>query len=254
MGVNHLGVEPAQLAGATLALLPGDPARVGLIAAMLDDPAAVAEEREFTTWRATVSGRPVIVTSTGIGGPSLSIAVEELAQLGVRTFVRVGTTGAIQEGIAPGDVVITTGAVRLEGASRHFAPLEYPAVADFGVVGALIEGAAANDVPFHLGITVSSDTFYPGQERRDTYRGYLLPSLAGSLDTWRSLGVLNLEMEAATLFVMCAAMGLRAGAVCGVILNRLETESLSEGAKAMAEQNAALVGTSAAAVLATPDL
>ena len=104
------------------------------------------------------------------------------------------------------------------------------------------------------GITASSDTFYPGQERRDTYRGYLLPSLVGSLDTWRSLGVLNLEMETATLFVMCASMGLRAGAVCGVILNRLETESLSEGAKAMAEQNAALVGTSAAAILATPAL
>src|SRR2546425_4839525 len=249
MGVNHLGVEPDQLAGATLALLPGDPARAGLIAAMLDDPAAVASEREFTTWRATVSGRPVVVTSTGIGGPSLSIAVEELAQLGVRTFVRVGTTGAIQEGIAPGDVVISTGAVRLEGASRHFAPLEYPAVADFGVVGALIEGAAANDVPFHLGITVSSDTFYPGQERHDTYRGYLLPDLNGSLTMWRALGVLNYEMEAATLFVMASTMRLRAGAVSGVILNRAETESLADGAVAMAEQNAVLVATSAAGLL-----
>jgi uridine phosphorylase len=252
MGVNHIGVDAGQLGGATLALLPGDPARTGLIAAMLDEPAAIASEREFTTWRAAAAGRPVVVTSTGVGGPSLSIAVEELAQLGVRTFVRVGTTGAIQEGVAPGDVVISTGAVRLEGASRHFAPIEYPAVADFGVTGALIEAAAANDIRFHLGITASSDTFYPGQERRDTYRGYLLPSLAGSLDMWRTLGVLNFEMEAATLFVMCAAMGLRAGAVCGVILNRMETEGISEGAKAMAEQNAALVGTSAAAILAGP--
>src|SRR3982074_3579307 len=113
MGVNHLGIDAGQLEGATLPLLPGDPARVGLIAAALEDPTALASEREFTTWRAWASGKPVVVTSTGIGRPSLSIAVEELAQLGVRTFVRVGTTGAIQPHIAPGDVVISTGAVRL---------------------------------------------------------------------------------------------------------------------------------------------
>ena len=105
MAVNHLGIDAGQLEGATLALLPGDPARVGLIAATLDDPTALATEREFTTWRAWSAGTPVVVTSTGIGGPSLSIAVEELAQLGVRTFVRVGTTGAIQPSIAPGDVI-----------------------------------------------------------------------------------------------------------------------------------------------------
>jgi uridine phosphorylase len=192
---------------------------VDLIAATLDAPTALASEREFTTWRARTSGRPVVVTSTGIGGPSLSIAVEELAQLGVRTFVRVGTTGAIQRGIAPGDVVISTGAVRLDGASRHFASPEYPAV------------------------------FYPGQERRDTYRGYVLPELDESLAMWRALGVLNYEMEAATLFVMAATMGLRAGAVSGVILNRAETESLADGAVAMAEQNAVLVATSAAGLL-----
>ena len=249
MAVNHLGIDAGQLEGATLALLPGDPARVGLIAATLDDPSALATEREFTTWRAWSAGTPVVVTSTGIGGPSLSIAVEELAQLGVRTFVRVGTTGAIQPGIAPGDVIISTGAVRLEGASRHFAPPEYPAVADFGVTGALIEGAAANDITFHLGITASSDTFYPGQERHDTYRGYVLPDLHGSLTMWRALGVLNYEMEAATLFVMASTMGLRAGAVLGVILNRAETESLATGAVAMAEQNAVLVATSAAGLL-----
>ncbi|TMK52752.1 MAG: uridine phosphorylase [Actinobacteria bacterium] len=218
MAVNHLGIDAGQLKGATLALLPGDPARVGLIAATLDDPAALATEREFTTWRARSVGTPVVVTSTGIGGPSR-------------------------------DVVISTGAVRLEGASRHFAPPEYPAVADFGVTGALIEGAAANDITFHLGITASSDTFYPGQERQDTYRGYVLPDLHGSLTMWRALGVLNYEMEAATLFVMASTMGLRAGAVLGVILNRAETESLADGAVAMAEQNAVLVATSAAALL-----
>ena len=249
MAVNHLGLDAGQLEGATLALLPGDPARVGLIAAMLDAPVAVASEREFTTWRARSSGRPVAITSTGIGGPSVSIAVEELAELGVRTFIRVGTSGAIQPDIAPGDVVITTGAVRMEGASGHYAPPAFPAVADFGVVGALVEGAAANDVRFHLGITASTDTFYPGQERRDTYRGYILPSLEGSLEMWRALGVLNYEMEAATLYVMAATMGLRAAAVSGIVLNRSETEALADGAVAMAEQHAVLVATSAAALL-----
>lgn len=191
----------------------------------------------------------MVVTSTGIGGPSLSIAVEELAQLGLRTFVRVGTTGAIRPGIAPGDVVISTGAVRLDGASRHFAPVEYPAVADFGVTGALVEAAAANDVRFHLGITASSDTFYPGQERYDTVGGWVLPSLRGSLETWRSLGVLNYEMEAATLFVMCSAMGLRAGAVCGVVINRSETEAIDHAAAREAEHHAVVVAASAASVL-----
>jgi uridine phosphorylase len=249
VGVNHLGLEPGQLDGATLALLPGDPGRVRLIAEMLDAPKAVASERGFTTWKAEVSSKPVVVSSTGIGGPSLSIAVEELAQLGVRTFVRVGTTGAIQADIRPGDVVISTGAVRLDGASRQFAPIEYPAVADFGVVAALVEAAAAQDLRFHLGITASTDTFYPGQERQDSYGGFLLPALRGSLETWRSLGVLNFEMEASTLFVMASAMGLKAGAVCGVILNRGDTETLGAGAKTVAEQHAALVGTGAAALL-----
>ncbi len=170
MAVNHLGIEPGRLEGATLALMPGDPARVGLIAGLLDEPTPLVSEREFTTWQARVTGTPVVVTSTGIGGSSLSIAVEELAQLGVRTFVRVGTTGAIQPAIAPGDVVVSTAAVRLEGASGDFAPV----------------------------------------------------------------------------------MGLRAGAVCGVILNRSGTESVDEAAKAAAEQNAALVATSAAALLAGP--
>lgn len=247
---HHLALEAGRLAGAAVALLPGDPARCERIAAQLDDPRHLATSREFTSWLGTIGGRPVLVTSTGIGGPSLSIAVEELARLGVRTFVRVGTTGAIQAGIAPGEVVVPTAAVRLEGASRHFAPIGYPAVADFGVVGALVEAAAANDVPFHLGIVASSDTFYPGQERIDTYTGYLLPELRGSTETWRSLGVLSYEMETATLFVMASAMGLRAGAVLGVAVNRLQAEAVDPEAAGTAEHHAVLVAASAASVLA----
>lgn len=123
--VFHLGLTKADLQGATLAIVPGDPERVKKIAALMDNPVHLASHREFTTWRAELSGKPVIICSTGIGGPSTSIAVEELSQLGVRTFLRVGTTGAIQPDINVGDVLVTTGSVRLDGASLHFAPLEF---------------------------------------------------------------------------------------------------------------------------------
>ena len=115
--VFHLGLGRADIDGATLAIVPGDPERVAVVAGLLDDPVPLASTREFTSMRGTVGGAGVIVCSTGIGGPSTSIAVEELAQLGVRTFLRVGTTGAIQPQIEPGDVIVTTGAVRLDGAS-----------------------------------------------------------------------------------------------------------------------------------------
>lgn len=117
--VFHLGITRADLQGATLAIVPGDPERVKKIAALMDNPVHLASHREFTSWRAELNGKPVVVCSTGIGGPSTSIAVEELAQLGVRTFLRVGTTGAIQPDINVGDVLVTTGAVRLDGASLH---------------------------------------------------------------------------------------------------------------------------------------
>ena len=133
----------------------------------------MASNREFTSFLGRAHDVPIVVCSTGVGGPSTSIAVEELAQLGVRTFLRVGTTGAIQPDIAVGDVVITTGSVRMDGASLHFAPLEYPAVAHHDCTTALVSAAEAADVTAHVGIAVASDTFYPGQERYDTVSGYV---------------------------------------------------------------------------------
>ena len=133
-----------------------------------------------------------VVCSTGIGGPSVSIAVEELAQLGVRTFLRIGTTGAIQPHINVGDLLITTGAVRLDGASSHFEPLEYPSVANFECTNAIYKVAtedASNKV--HVGITASSDTFYPGQERYDTFTGKIYRHFQGSLKQWQELHVMN---------------------------------------------------------------
>lgn len=223
--VFHLGLTRDQLAGATLAILPGDPARVPKIASRFDRHEPLASNREFTSHLAWTGDRPLVVCSTGIGGPSTSIAVEELAQLGVRTFLRVGTTGAIREGIAVADVIVTTGSVRLDGASQHFAPIEYPAVADFRCTHALVEAAAELGTTAHVGITASSDTFYPGQERYDTVSGYVIRRFAGSADEWRALHVLNYEMESATLFTQCSANGWRAGMVAGVLVQRNQQET-----------------------------
>jgi uridine phosphorylase len=242
----HLGLNTADLRGATLAIIPGDPARVARIASMLDEPIALAVRREFTSWLGLLDGTPVVVCSTGIGGPSTSIAVEELAQLGVRTFLRVGTTGGIQPGVNPGDIIVTTGAVRLDGASLHFAPMEFPAVADFECVTELVGAARSSGANVHIGITASTDTFYPGQERYDTTTGRVVERFRGSLDEWQSMGVLNYEMEAATLFTMCASSGWRAGCVAGVLVNRTQQEIPDAAVIAGAESSSGQVVVEAA--------
>ncbi len=216
----HLDLDLDMLRGATTAIVPGDPARVERIAGRLDNPEFLASNREFTSWLGYLDGHPLVVCSTGIGGPSTSIAVEELAQLGVRTFLRVGTTGAIQSDVQPGEVIVTTASVRLDGASQHFAPIEFPAVADFNCTAALVEAAQASGETVHVGVTASSDTFYPGQERYDTFSGRVVQRFQGSLEEWQAMGVLNYEMESATLLTMCASQGLRAGCVAGVLVNR----------------------------------
>ena len=187
--VFHLGLTCADLGGASLALLPGDPGRVPRIVAALSNGRMLASHREFTSGLGELDDYPVVVCSTGIGGPSTAIAVEELAQLGVRTFIRIGTTGAIQPHIKVGDLLITTAAVRLDGASLHYAPLEFPAVADFDCTRMLIDAARGTGVRMHVGITASSDTFYPGQERYDTYSGRVIRHLRGSMQEWQAMGV-----------------------------------------------------------------
>lgn len=222
--VFHLGLTKNDLQGATLAIVPGDPKRVEKIAKLMDNPVHLASLREYTSWRGEIDGKAVIVCSTGIGGPSTSIAVEELAQLGIRTFLRIGTTGAIQEHINVGDILVTTAAVRLDGASLHFAPMEFPAVSDFECMNALYKAAKDNGSTVHVGVTASSDTFYPGQERYDTYTGRVTRRFKGSMKEWQEMGVMNYEMESATLLTMCASQGLRAGMVAGVIVNRTQQE------------------------------
>ncbi|MBV7388615.1 uridine phosphorylase [Pasteurellaceae bacterium TAE3-ERU1] len=248
--VFHLGLTKADLQGAKVAIVPGDPARVERIAQKMDNPTFLASTREYTSWLGYVNNHPVVVCSTGIGGPSVSIAVEELAQLGVRTFLRIGTTGAIQPHINVGDILVTTGAVRLDGASQHFAPLEYPAVADFACTTALYNAAQASGQQTYIGITASSDTFYPGQERYDTYTGKVCRRFRGSLKEWQSLNVMNFEMESATLFTMCSALGLRAGMVAAAIVNRTQQEIPNEHTMKQAEETAIQIVVKAAGELA----
>ncbi|RIY31507.1 uridine phosphorylase [Psittacicella melopsittaci] len=243
--VFHLGLNKEVLEGAKIALIPGDPGRVAKMASYLDNPKPLASNREYNSYLGYINNVPVVVCSTGIGGPSTSIAVEELAQLGVDTFIRVGTTGAIQEHINIGDVIIATGCVRLDGASYHFAPEAYPAVANYDVLHALVEGAKKSDVTYYTGITASSDTFYPGQERYDTFRQDVPKHMQGKMALWQQLHVLNFEMEGATLFTQAASLGLRAGMVAGVIVNRTKNETPDEKQAKIVEDNGIKVAVEA---------
>ena len=238
----HIKLSKEMLKGATIAILPGDPGRVGKTAKYLDSNAEfLASNREFTSWISNVNGNSILICSTGIGGPSLSIAVEELATLGIKSFIRIGTTGAIQEHIKIPSVIITTGAVRLDGASKHYAPIEYPAVADLELSNALVLAAKENNIPYYTGITASSDTFYPGQERYDTYSKYVIKDLQGSLEEWQKLNVLNFEMESSTLFTMANAFGLKAACISAVIVNRTTGEKPDDSILAQSEENLAKV-------------
>lgn len=237
----HLGLSREDLQGATVALLPGAPERTEVLARAFGTCRVLAFHREFKSVLAESAAGKILVVSTGIGGPSLSIAVEELACLGVRWFIRVGTCGAIQKHIQVGDLIVSEGAVRCDGASEHYAPLAYPAVADFRVVALLQEACDASGVPYHVGITCSSATFYPGQERYDTFSRYVPRHFQGSLREWQALGVLNYEMEVATLFVIARVFGLHAGAVCGVLVNRTQEERVAEERIAEVEERLARV-------------
>ncbi len=215
----HIEVAPGEVS--RYVLLPGDPARADRIARTWDEYRLVARHREYTTYTGIYKGVDISVTSTGIGGPSAAIAVEELLRVGADTFIRVGTTGALQPGIGLGDLIITTGAVRLDGTSKQYVMAEYPAAADYEVVLALIEAAESLGARYWLGITASTDSFYLGQGRPG-YRDYMqswAKTIVGDLQAAR---VLNFEMESATIFTMANIYGARAGTICAVIANRVD--------------------------------
>jgi len=225
----HIGLSRKSIRFAQHVILPGDPSRSEFIAKQIDKNCIfIASNREYRSYLAYIGKLPVLVCSTGIGGPSVSIAVEELAMIGVKSMVRIGTTGAIQPQIDIGDVIISNSSVRLDGASSHYAPIEYPAVCNFELTNSLVKSAKLLNSKFHVGVSVSSDTFYAGQERYGGYSSYIRKSLQGSLKEWQSLNVLNFEMEASTLFVMCSVLNLRAACICATIANRSKAEDVDK--------------------------
>lgn len=224
----HIGFSKEALQGAKFAVLPGDPGRVEPLAKSLgDNPTYITSHREYTSWLTHIDGQPVLVCSTGMGGPSVAICLEELARIGITGVIRFGTTGTIQENINLGEVIINKAAVRLDGTSHHYAPAAFPAVASFTMVDALAKAAKENNIPAHVGISVSSDTFWPGQERYDSFTGYVPKVFQGTLKEWQALGALNYEMETSALFVTAQVLGIKAGAVCGVVAKRTDSEEIA---------------------------
>lgn len=223
---EHIGCEVGQVG--EYALLPGDPARVPAIAEHLSDAREIAHVREFRTFTGYLDGTRVSVTSTGIGGPSAAIAIEELVQLGAHTFIRVGTCGALQPHLRVGELIVASGAVRDEGTSHRYAPPEYPAVATPAVVKTLTEAAAAVGAVAHTGVVHSTDTYY-GQHEPD--RMPISRTLADRQQAWTRLGVLCSEMETAAVLVLAAGvLGCRAGSVLAVAGNKHSGENLDNPA------------------------
>jgi len=204
-------------------LIPGDPWRVPKIAANWTNAKKIAFYREYQTYTGYKDNVPISICSSGIGGSSLAIAIEELLAVGVDTFIRVGTTGAIQPNIQLGDFIISAGAVRLDGASKDYIMPEFPAIADYNVVLALIKAAQKLKVRYHVGITASTDTFYGGQSRKG-HNGYIFSEKENLITILQKANVLNFEMEAATLFTLASIFKARAGAICVVVANRVKNE------------------------------
>ncbi len=198
-------------------IMPGDPGRCEKIAKYLDNPTFIVANREFTTWAGSLNGVKILVTSTGIGGPSAAIAMEELSAIGVETFIRVGTCGGVNMKVKSSDVVIPTAAVRYDGTGREYAPIEFPAAADFGVVKALSEAAQELGERWHTGIVQCKDSFY-GQH--SPKRMPVCYELLNKWEAWKRLGVLASEMESAALFVVASSLGARCGTVLNVIWNQ----------------------------------
>lgn len=213
----HIELSAADIEGARYAILPGDPGRVPKIAAMLEDPRPLKCNREYTSWIGTLEGEKVVVCSTGIGGPSAAIAVEELFMIGITDFVRIGTSGGMQMDVMAGDIVVVQAAVRAEGTSREYMPIEWPATANFDITVALRQAADALGYRSHTGVVQCKDSFY-GQHSPGRMPVHRL--LEENWACWKRGGCLASEMESAALFTVCDTLGARAGAVMLVVWNQ----------------------------------
>ena len=211
----HTGVGPEDIG--KYVIMPGDPKRCAKIAEIFDDAKLVADSREYVTYTGTLDGVKVSVTSTGIGGPSAAIAIDELSKCGAHTFVRIGTCGGMQEDVMGGDVVIATGAVRMEGTSREFAPIEYPAVANLDVTNALVAAAKSLNIRHHVGVVQCKDSFFGQHEPEVMPVSY---ELENKWQAWLRMGCLASEMESAALFIAGQFLRVRVGSCFLVVANQ----------------------------------
>ena len=211
----HIGLKEGDVG--EYVILPGDPKRCEKIAKYFDDAKLVADRREYTTYTGYLNGVKVSVTSTGIGGPSASIAMEELVKVGAKYFIRVGTCGGMDLDVKSGDLVIATGAIRMEGTSKEYAPIEFPAVANYDIVTALINSAKKLNLPYHVGVVECKDSFY-GQHSPE-----LMPvnyELQNKWTAWLKLGCLASEMESAALFIVASYLKVKVGSIFLVVANQ----------------------------------
>ena len=211
----HTGVGPGDIG--KYVILPGDPKRCSKIAAHFEDAKLVADSREYVTYTGTIDGVKVSVTSTGIGGPSAAIAIDELSKCGADTFIRVGTCGGMQADVCGGDIVIANGAIRMEGTSREFAPIEYPAVPDVNVMNALIAAADEAGTKYHVGVVQCKDSFFGQHEPEIMPVSY---ELTDKWQAWLRMGCLASEMESAALFIAGSFLRVRVGSCFLVVANQ----------------------------------
>ncbi len=211
----HIKLIPEQ--GAKYAIIPGDPGRTELIAKYLDSPKEIMFNREYRTFEGFLDNEKILVVSTGIGAPSAAICIEELAKIGVDTFIRVGTCGGMQESVLPGDLVIASGAIRMDGTSKEYMPIEFPAVADFDITSSLRQASARLNFRSHTGIVQAKDSFY-GQHSPDTMG--VDYELKAKWNAWIKGGCLASEMESSILFIVASLRRLRAGAVFHCVWNQ----------------------------------
>lgn len=198
-------------------ILPGDPKRCKKIAAYFDNPKLIADKREYTTYTGTLNGVKVSVTSTGIGGPSAAIAMEELVKVGARTFIRVGTCGGMDINVKGGDLVIPTGAIRMEGTSKEYAPIEFPAVANYGIVNKLVEAAKNLKQTYHVGVVQCKDSFYGQHSPEKMPVNY---ELINKWNAWLRLGCLASEMESAALFTVASYLRVKVASIFLTVANQ----------------------------------
>lgn len=218
----HIRLSTKDIEGAKYAILPGDPGRVPKIAEFLDNSKELGTNREYTSYLGEIEGEKVLVISTGMGGPSTAIAVEELEEIGIENLIRVGTSGGMQLDVSAGDLVIAQAAIRQEGTSKEYIPIEFPAIANFKLTQALKEAAEELGFFHHIGVVHCKDSFYGQHEMSSKPISY---NLEQKWQAWIRAGALCSEMETASLFTVATTLKINAAAILLVVWNQ-EKEKL----------------------------